>query len=121
MPPRIQTSCLRLAVVGRVTLELETSETRETRRAVDGRRVRRTDAEERRQRRIGLVAGRRIRLASRRHRVADVAAVEAIAVSADGARVAGTRAIAIGEAAAERLHRAAELLERTTGAGTFVA
>jgi hypothetical protein len=94
------------SVVGRVTLELETSETRETGRNVDGAARRRTDAEHRGKSRIGLMTGRHIRMTTRGHHVTEETAVEAIPAKKPGAGVAGERALAIGPALVVGLGRA---------------
>jgi hypothetical protein len=104
-----------------VTLELETSETRETGRNVDGAVRHRTDAEHRGKSRIGLMTGRHIRMTTRGHNVTESTVVEAIPENSPGAEVAGERALAIDEALLVGLGRLAIPIAWTARAGGLVS
>src|SRR6185369_5921767 len=68
------------------------------------------------------MTGRRARGTARDDAVADDAVIEeTIAEFPDRAGIARIGAVAVADATARRLHRCAELLERTGGAGALVA
>ena len=99
---------LRRAVVGRVALKLEASEPWQTRRRVHRPGARRTDTEERRERRVRLMTHGHIDVARRVHRVSDGAVVEEAGPEFfDGARFGRATNLRLAAAAGARRSAAA--------------